>query len=93
MSRATINRAGNTVVGVPLTTSDSLLEGPPYRITIPATEIVRDLAFVGEIKDSIAKTDQIRVLDKLRLEKKMGTLTKTAFIAVGLGLSYLLDLP
>ena len=65
---------------------------PPYRIVVPAKEIVRDIAFNGEIKTSIAKTDQSRVLDKSRLEKRIGKLTNTAMAAVGLGLAYLFDL-
>jgi len=53
---------------------------------------VKDVSYTGEIKDSIAKTDQVRVLDKSRLERKMGTLTNTANVAVGLGLAFLFDL-
>lgn len=91
VSRTSINRSGNTVVGVPLTTAGSILSGPPYRIVIPATEIVKDVGFHGEVKDSIAKTDHVRVLDKSRLQNRMGSLTKTAFVAVELGLNYLFD--
>jgi mRNA-degrading endonuclease toxin of MazEF toxin-antitoxin module len=91
VSRTSINRSGKTVVGVPLTTSGSPFRGPPYRIVIPAKEIVKDVGFHGEVKDSIAKTDQVRVLDKSRLENRMGALTKTSFVAVELGLSYLFD--
>jgi mRNA-degrading endonuclease toxin of MazEF toxin-antitoxin module len=93
VSRTLVNRNGKTVVGVPLTTSAVLdVSQPPHRIVIPAKEIVRDIGFTGEIKDSIAKTDHVRVLDKTRLNKKMGTLSNTAFVAVGLGLGFLFDL-
>lgn len=94
VSRDHLNR-GSTVVGVPLTTQgvDGLQTGhPPHRILIPAREISRDIAFTGDIKDSVAKTDQVRVLAKERLDVKMGQLSRSAVIAVGLGLAYLLDL-
>ena len=93
MSRTAVNR-GNTVVGVPFTASENVLAGPtpPYRIFVPAPEIVRDVSFNGDIKDSVAKTDQVRVLDKSRLENRIGKLTNTAIAAVGLGLAYMLDL-
>ena len=93
MSRTSINRSGKTVVGVPLSTSESAKAhtGPPYRIVIPSFQITRDIAFNGEIKDGVAKTDHVRVLDKSRLEKRMGKLTNTAIAAVGLGLMYLFD--
>ena|ERR1022692_4172043 len=90
VSRTLINRACKTVVGVPMTTTEG--NDPPHRIQIPAREIIRDIAFNGEIKDSVAKTDQIRVLDKSRLERRMGTLSMTAIVAVGLGLEYLFDI-
>lgn len=93
VSRTQVNRSGKTVVGVPLTTAAVMdVSQPPHRIVIPAKEIVRDVQFTGEIKDSIAKTDHVRVLDKTRLNKKMGTLSNTAFVAVGLGLGFLFDL-
>ena len=90
VSRTLINRSCKTVVGVPLTTREG--NDPPHRIVIPAKEIIRDVSFNGDIKDSVAKTDQIRVLDKSRLERKMGTLSDTAIVAVGLGIAFLFDL-
>jgi mRNA-degrading endonuclease toxin of MazEF toxin-antitoxin module len=94
VSRRLVNFKGNLVVGVPLTTTgaDNPMTHPPYRISIPGAEISKDIAFKGEVKDSIALTDQIRALDKGRLESKMGVLSATALAAVGLGLSYLFDL-
>jgi len=77
-------------VGVPLTTTEG--NDPAHRILIPAREIIRDVAYTGEIKDSIAKTDQIRVLATSRLERRMGALSNTAIIAVGLGMAFLFDL-
>jgi mRNA-degrading endonuclease toxin of MazEF toxin-antitoxin module len=99
VSRTAVNRSGKTVVGVPLTTAIQSLDpagsspiDPPYRIRIPAKEIIKDVSFGGETKNSIAKTDHIRVLDKARLQNKMGVLTSTASAAVGLGLANLFDL-
>jgi mRNA-degrading endonuclease toxin of MazEF toxin-antitoxin module len=90
------NRANNTVVGIPFSASEKLLNTPnpqpSYRILVPAREIIKDLLFHGEIKDCIAKTDQIRVLDKTRLEKRIGRLSDTALASVGLGVEYLFDL-
>jgi len=90
VSRTLINKSGNTVVGVPMTTTEG--KDPSYRIMIPAREIVRDVSYSSEIKNSVAKTDQVRVLDKSRLEQKIGTLSNTAIVAVGLGLAFLFDL-
>src|SRR2546425_12694930 len=58
VSRTLINKSGNTVVGVPMTTTQG--NDPPHRILIPAREVTRDVGFNGDIKDSVAKTDHIR---------------------------------
>ncbi len=92
VSRTSVNRNSRTVVGVPLTTADLSKPQHAYRIVIPSKEIVRDIGYSGDVKDSIAKTDQVRVLDKARLETKLGTLSNTATVAVGLGLAFLFDL-
>lgn len=93
VSRTLINRSGKTVVGVPLTTANALaVNQPPYRIVIPARDIIKDLSYTGTVENSLAKTDQVRVLAKERLETKMGKLSDTAVAAVGLGLAFLFDL-
>jgi mRNA-degrading endonuclease toxin of MazEF toxin-antitoxin module len=94
VSRGHINDRVKSVVGVPFTASENVLSTPqpPYRIFVPAKEITKDISYIGEIKDSVAKTDQVRVLDKSRLEKKIGRLTNTAIVSVGLGLAYLFDI-
>lgn len=94
MSRTSANRACNTVIGVPLSTQVDLTKpaANPFRILIPAREITKDIGFSGEVKICLAKTDQVRVLDKSRLENRMGTLSNTATIAVGCGLAFLFDL-
>jgi mRNA-degrading endonuclease toxin of MazEF toxin-antitoxin module len=93
VSRLRINRVGSVVVGVPFTTTGTdRPTHPPHRILIPASEISRDVSFVGTIHNSIALTDQVRALDPSRLEDKMGVVSATALASIGLGLSYLFDL-
>jgi mRNA interferase MazF len=93
VSRFLLNQRSTIVSGIPLTTTRAEeTSHPPHRIRIPANEIVRAVTFVGEIKNSVALTDQVRVLSKARLENKMGSLSDTALAAVGLGLVYLFDL-
>jgi mRNA-degrading endonuclease toxin of MazEF toxin-antitoxin module len=92
VSRTLVNRRGKTVVGVPLTTSNTLdVSQPPYRVVIPARDIIRDVSFQGDIRESLAKTDHVRVLAKERLERRMGKLSDTACSAVVLGLIFLFD--
>ena len=98
MSRDSLNRGLKTVVAVPLTTFDNTLTAeklanqPPFRILIPPTEISRDVSYTGPISLSVAKTDQVRVIDKSRLQQRIGQLSKTATIAVGLGLAFVFDI-
>jgi mRNA-degrading endonuclease toxin of MazEF toxin-antitoxin module len=94
VSRTAVNRTCNTVVGVPLSTSvdPSKTIKHPFRILIPPTEIVRDVGYNGEIKVSLAKTDQVRVLDKSRLQNRMGALSATATAAAVGGLAFLFDI-
>jgi mRNA-degrading endonuclease toxin of MazEF toxin-antitoxin module len=90
MSRLAVNNAGNTVVVVPMTTQGT--PNPYYRISLPSAEILRDVASSSKVETSIAKCDHARVIDKSLLEGKIGKLTQTATIAVGLGLAYIFDL-
>jgi mRNA-degrading endonuclease toxin of MazEF toxin-antitoxin module len=99
MSRLGINRQLKTVVVVPLTTfSDQaqdlafLASQPPYRVVIPVTEITKDVGCTSNLSTCVAKTDQARVVDKARLQQKIGKLSPTAIISVGLGLAYLFDI-
>ena len=94
VSHTNANRASRTVVGIPFTSSENLLNKPnpqpSYRIFVAARQVVRDVLFKGEIKDSIVKTDQIRVLDKTRLEQRIGKLSDTALVSIAAGVEYLL---
>lgn len=93
VSRLLINRSSRVVVGVPLTTGGlDRPTQPPHRIIIPSTEIVREIGYTDVIEDTVALTDQVRVLAKERLERKRGVLSATALASIGLGLSYLFDL-
>lgn len=93
VSRLLLNRKGNVVVGVPFTTaSTDKPDPPPHRILIPANEILRDVLYTGPIEMSVALTDQVRALDKTRLEQRIGMLSATALTAIGLGLAYVFDL-
>jgi mRNA-degrading endonuclease toxin of MazEF toxin-antitoxin module len=89
MSRPAVNNALNTVLIVPLTTS----EGPhqAFRIRIPVSQMIRDINCKSELEPSIAKCDQVRVLDKSLLENKIGRLTQTAIAAVELGIAFVFD--
>lgn len=92
VSRLRVNRSSNTLVGVPLSTQFDPAKQAPHRILIPATQIIKDVSFRGQVQDGVAKTDQIRALDRSRLGDRMGKLTTTALASVGLGLTYIFDL-
>jgi len=97
MSRTSLNRRLNTVVVVPMSTHggtvtpESLATQPPFRIMIPVSEITRDIACNDALSLSVAKADQARVIDKQRLGRKIGKLSQTAIISVGVGLANVFD--
>ena|SRR6266705_3259688 len=82
VSRLGVNRTIKTVVVVPLTTTTD--NEPPYRIVIPVSEIIKEISCKSQLELSVAKTDQIRVIDKSRLEEKIGRLSQTATLSVTL---------
>jgi len=99
MSRLMINRRVNTVVAVPLTTYEDqtkfqswVAKQSPFRIVIPVAEITRDIGCASQLYNCVAKTDQVRVVDKSRLEQKIGRLSQTATLSIGLGLAYIFDI-
>lgn len=96
VSRDGVNKSVKTVVAVPMTTGgfdpDRLKEQPPFRIVIPPREITKDISCTSVIELSVAKTDQVRVLDKTRLQSRIGRLSQTATIAVTLGVAYVMDI-
>lgn len=99
MSRGVVNHRLKTVVVVPMTTFQGqasnpsvLAQQPFFRIVIPLAEIVRDASCNSTLTVSIAKTDQVRVTDRSRLGQRIGHLSQTAVIAVGLGLAYVFDI-
>jgi len=96
MSRNNLNRRLNTLVVVPLTTHGgqvaNLGEQPPFRIIIPSKEITKDVLCNTQPVLCVAKTDQVRVIDKSRLMERMGKLSRNATISVGVGVSFVFDL-
>jgi mRNA-degrading endonuclease toxin of MazEF toxin-antitoxin module len=99
VSRTGVNKRFKTVVVVPLTTFGDqtqelavLAEQPPFRIVIPVQEMIKDVLCTSQLATSVAKTDQVRVVDKSRLEQKIGHLSKTATIGVCGGLAFLFDI-
>ena len=90
MSRPALNKAVRTIIIVPLTTTPG--PDPSFRIRIPASQILKDAACNSTIENSIAKCDQVRVLDQTLLESRIGRLTDTAIAAVELGIAYVFDL-
>jgi mRNA-degrading endonuclease toxin of MazEF toxin-antitoxin module len=89
MSRKLVNN-GNPVVAVPMTSKKH--KANAYNIAIPANEIVRDLASKAPIVDSVALCGQVFMVDKRKLEEKLGKLSLNAVFAVQLGLANLFDI-
>jgi mRNA-degrading endonuclease toxin of MazEF toxin-antitoxin module len=91
VSRNQINRLGQHVVAVPFTTK--LHHACGHRILIPTTQMILNPACARKLKDSVALSDQIRVLDKSRLEQpKMGDLSETARLGIEGALAYVFDI-
>ena len=82
---------GNTVVAVPLTSK--LKKQRPHNVVIPQHQIIKDAYCKDTLSDSVALADQIRTLDKARLEQKIGRLSQTATIGlVETGLAFMLGI-
>jgi mRNA-degrading endonuclease toxin of MazEF toxin-antitoxin module len=91
VSRDAINALGHNVVGVPLSTK--VHKANSHRIFIPVNHMIKDLACVRPMSDSVALTDHIRVLDPLRFEQpKMGKMSDTAMGGIELGLVFLFEI-
>jgi mRNA-degrading endonuclease toxin of MazEF toxin-antitoxin module len=91
VSRDAINRLGQNVVAVPL--SSRVHKASQHRIFLPVAEMIKDATCQDSLVDSVALTDQIRVLDISRLESpKIGRLSQTATVALELGLAFLFDI-
>lgn len=89
MSRKLINN-GNPVVAVPMTSEKRYANA--HNIAIPANEIVTDLASKSVVVDSVALCGQVFMVDKRKLEEKLGKLSLNAIFAVQLGLANLFDI-
>lgn len=91
VSRTLINRLGRNVVGVPLSTK--IHKACAHRVLLPRNHMVPNPACRRTLSDSVALTDQIRVLDIQRLEQpKMGHLSQTAIGGLELALLFLFDI-
>lgn len=91
VSRDLINRLGRNVVGVPLSTK--IHKASSHRVLLPVQLMLKNPACTRELKESVALTDHIRVLDIERLEQpKMGRLAQTAVGGIELALSFLFDI-
>lgn len=90
VSRDAVNKTLKTVVVVP--TSCTIDGQPPYRIVIPLAEITKDVSCTSNLRPCVAKTDQVRVIDKSRLQSRIGRLSQTATLSVILGLGYVVNL-
>jgi mRNA-degrading endonuclease toxin of MazEF toxin-antitoxin module len=92
VSRTGLNKVSRTVVGVPM--SHEIRKAGGHLIALPAREIIKDVGCKSNIVDSVALTDQIRVLDLSRLEERIGCLSRTATIGLlELGLGFVFDIP
>lgn len=90
VSTHAVNKTLKTVVVVPMSTTVD--NQPPYRIVIPVSQIMKDISSKSHLEKCVAKTDQVRVIDKSRLEEKIGRLSQTATLAVTLGLAFVFDI-
>lgn len=90
VSRDAVNKTLKTVVAVP--TSCTIDGQPAYRIVIPLTEITKDVLCKSNLRPCVAKTDQVRVIDKARLQERIGKLSRTATLSVMLGLGYVFNM-
>lgn len=89
MSRRAVNH-GNPIVVVPMTSETRRANS--YNIAIPANEIVRDLSSKSTVVDSVALCGQVFMVDKRKLEDRLGKLSYNAILAVQLGLAYVFDI-
>jgi len=91
VTRNPINRLGQNVVGVPLTTR--LHKACAHRILIQLAHMIQNPACTRQLQTSVALTDHIRVLDLRRLEQpKMGDLSDTAKGGLELALANIFDI-
>jgi mRNA-degrading endonuclease toxin of MazEF toxin-antitoxin module len=91
VSRDLINTLGRNVVGVPFSTK--VHKASAHRVLLPVQFMIKNPACTRELKESVALTDHIRVLDVDRLEQpKMGQIAQTAVGGIELALSFLFDI-
>ncbi len=89
MSRRLLN-SGNTIVVVPMSTKIS--KASDHKVLIPVAEIIKEVGVTWDVQTSVALCNQVRVVDKRKVENRIGRLSQNAVLAVQLGLAYLFDL-
>jgi len=89
VSRDAVNKNKPTAVGVPLT--KHVEKANSYMVVLPSSELIPELGCIPFL-NSVALCDHVRVLDLTRIRKKIGSLSDTAAISVGLGLAFVFDL-
>lgn|SRR5487761_63365 len=89
MSRRSVNE-GNPIVVVPMSSKTS--KANAYNVLLPANEITKDADSPSPIVNSVALCGQVFMIDKRKLEERLGKLSRNAVLAVQLGLSYLFDI-
>jgi mRNA-degrading endonuclease toxin of MazEF toxin-antitoxin module len=89
MSRRSLS-TGSTLVVVPLTTNTQRARA--HRVTIPASEIIKDIGCLSEIKDCTALCGQVATVDKQYFENRIGKLSQNAVLAIQLGLTYVFEI-
>ena len=90
-SKTALNLKSPIVVDVPLTST--LSKACSHRMFLPVAHMIVDPSCKRRPNDSVALTDQIRVLDIKRLESpRIGRLSDTALGGLEVALSYLFDI-
>jgi len=88
-----INAQLPIVIAVPLSRQTHKQQHRAHRILVPTGEMIQDPQSNSTLGDSIALTEQVRVLSVDRLDSKIGKLTPTAVAAIEAGLSFVFGIP
>ncbi len=93
VSANSINQAIPTVVIVPLT-SQTQKKNRQFRIAIPESQKIPEPGTAGCPGESIALTEQVRMVSTIRLDnQRVARVTGSAIGAVEAGLSFVLSIP
>jgi hypothetical protein len=88
-----LEKAGNVHLNHFLCKAHVTRKASQHRILIPVSEIIKTVGATYNFVDSVALTDQCRVLDAARLDgPSIGSLSRNAILSVQLGLAFLFDI-